>query len=273
MTHSAQTTTASSSSAQSAPSSALRPSWMHEAAAHAQEALTKRYGSAEASRAARGIKQVADFWREQDGSREAFEEFVETYYAGTQAARDTMFGRLQTLLEKLGGHMNEISREFRQQNDLELGPVMPFDDLFAGYDVSAHINDDFFANKIAFTVLLNFPLTTLEERLASGSGWSRREWAETKLAERFSKRIPADVSLAVSEAVAVAERYIAGYNIWMHHLLNDKNERLFPAKMRLLSHWNLRDEIKADYADTVHGLEKQRMITRVMERIVTQTIP
>ncbi|HLP16920.1 MAG TPA: hypothetical protein VK470_11710, partial [Bacteroidota bacterium] len=40
-----------------------------------------------------------------------------------------------------------------------------------------------------------------------------------------------------------------------------------------LSHWNLRDEIKADYADTEHGLEKQRMITRVMERIVTQTIP
>ncbi len=43
--------------------------------------------------------------------------------------------------------------------------------------------------------------------------------------------------------------------------------------MRLLSHWNLRDEIKADYADSSNGLAKQRMIQQVMERIVTQTIP
>lgn len=43
--------------------------------------------------------------------------------------------------------------------------------------------------------------------------------------------------------------------------------------MRLLSHWNLRDEIKADYADTEHGLAKQRAIQQVMERIIAQTIP
>src|SRR5207237_432745 len=47
----------------------------------------------------------------------------------------------------------------------------------------------------------------------------------------------------------------------------------FPPKMRLLSHWNLRDEIKADYADKQNGLAKQRMIQQVMGRIVTQTIP
>src|SRR5208282_4147306 len=44
-------------------------------------------------------------------------------------------------------------------------------------------------------------------------------------------------------------------------------------KMRLLSHWNLRDEIKADYADPQNALPKQRAIQQVMERIVTQTIP
>ncbi|MBD0326121.1 MAG: hypothetical protein ICV68_06815, partial [Pyrinomonadaceae bacterium] len=43
--------------------------------------------------------------------------------------------------------------------------------------------------------------------------------------------------------------------------------------MRLLSHWNLRDQIKADYSDAQAGLQKQRMIQQVMERIVTQTIP
>ena len=43
--------------------------------------------------------------------------------------------------------------------------------------------------------------------------------------------------------------------------------------MRLLSHWNLRDEIKADYSDPQNGLAKQRALQQVMERIVTQTIP
>src|SRR5439155_1672012 len=56
-------------------------------------------------------------------------------------------------------------------------------------------------------------------------------------------------------------------------LVDDKGQRLFPPKMKLLSHWNLRDEIKADYADKENGLAKQRMIQQAMDRIVTQTIP
>ena len=169
--------------------------------------------------------------------------------------------------------MVEISRDLRRQSDLDLGPIYPFDETMAGYDPAAHVNDDFFQNRLAFAVLLNFPLTTLEQRLDEGEQWSRRQWAEARLAERFSKRIPADVNLAIGQATAEAERYIAEYNIWMHHLVDDKGERLFPPKMRLLSHWNLRDEIKADYSEGKHGLAKQRVIAQVMERIVTQTIP
>jgi hypothetical protein len=89
----------------------------------------------------------------------------------------------------------------------------------------------------------------------------------------FSKRIPAEVNQAIAEASGLAERYIASYNIWMHHLVDEKGGRLFPAKMRLLSHWNLRDEIKSDYADGATGAAKQRAIRKVMERIVDQTIP
>ena len=43
--------------------------------------------------------------------------------------------------------------------------------------------------------------------------------------------------------------------------------------MRLLSHWNLRDEIKADYDVPQNGLARQRAVQQVLERIVTQTIP
>jgi hypothetical protein len=43
--------------------------------------------------------------------------------------------------------------------------------------------------------------------------------------------------------------------------------------MVLLSHWNLRDELKADYADKEKGPEKQEMIYKVMEHIINQDIP
>ena len=59
----------------------------------------------------------------------------------------------------------------------------------------------------------------------------------------------------------------------MHHVVDAKGTRIFPPKLRLLSHWNLRDEIKADYSDTRDGLAKQRLIAMVCDRIVTQTIP
>ena len=122
-------------------------------------------------------------------------------------------------------------------------------------------------------MLLNFPVTTLKERLEQGPAWSRRQWAEARLAERFSKRVPAQVNLAITEAGSAADHYIADYNIWMHHVVDAKGMRLFPPKMRLLSHWNLRDQIRADYSDGKNGLAKQRQIAQVMDRIVTQTIP
>jgi len=238
-----------------------------------QTELVAKYRDAQKPRISTGLHQVVEFWRPEDGDIAVFEDFVRANFAGDQASLDTLFDRFQRLLEQLDGHMHEIAREFRNQQDLDLGPVRPYDEVFGGYDPAAHVLDDFFQNKLAFTILLNFPVTTLEERINEGPKWTRRQWAETRLAQRFAKRIPADVTLAIARAAAESDNYIAGYNIWMHHLVDDKGQRLFPPKMRLLSHWNLRDEIKADYADQQNGLAKQRTIQQVMERIITQSIP
>jgi hypothetical protein len=247
--------------------------WMEESVKKLEQELVAKYGEGQRARIERGLKQVADFWRPEDGDAATLAEFVRTNFAGDPETLDAMFTRLERLLEALDGHMVELIITFRKQSDLDVGPILPFDQAFAGYDPSAHVLDDFFANKLAFTVLLNFPLTTLEQRLTEGEQWSRRQWAEARLAQRFSKRIPAEVSQAVAEASAAAGQYIAQYNIWMHHLLDEDGGRLFPPKLRLLAHWNLRDEIKAQYASEEGGLARQRMIQRVMERIVDQTIP
>jgi len=235
--------------------------------------LVAKYGDAQRPRIVRGLRQMGQFWRPEDGNAEAFSAFARAQFAGDQATLDALFQRMEFVLESLDGHMLEIGRDLRWHADLDLGPLYPFDELLSGYDPGAHFVDDAFANRLAFAVLLNFPMTTLEQRLKDGAQWTRRQWAEARLVDRFSKRLPAEVNLALAEATGQAERYIAGYNIWMHHLVDSKEQRIFPARLRLLSHWNLRDELKGQYAKGAEGLPRQRMIQKVMERIVTQTIP
>ena len=237
------------------------------------DALVKKYGAGERARVERGLRQAASLWSAEDGDQAAFEAFARDNFAGDQATLDALFARYERILEAVDGHMDGIAVELRRQSDLDLGPTLPVDDLLAGYDASAHLNEDWFKNKAAFVVLLNFPVTTLQERLTDGSHWTRRQWAEARLAQRFSKRVPADVSLAIAQAGEQGEHYIAQYNVWMRHVLAGDGRRLFPAKLRLLSHWNLRDEIRAEYSEGPAALPKQRLIETVLERIVSQTIP
>jgi hypothetical protein len=217
--------------------------------------------------------QVTALWRAEDGDANAQAEFIRGNFAATPEARDALFSRFQHNLEVLTGHSQEIRLAFNEPSDLDVGPIAPYDEIFAGWDITAHALDDMFKNKLAFIALLNFPLTSLDERTRLGPSWTRRQWAETQLAETFRRRVPASASQAVAEAYAESGRYIASYNIWMHHLVDAQGRRLFPAGKRLLSHWNLRDELKANYADRKDGLARQRTIQRVMERIVAQEIP
>ena len=235
--------------------------------------LVAKYGEARRGRIHKGLHQVSEFWRAEDGNAEDFEGFTADNFAGDQQTLDALFDRLQFAFESLDGHLLEVGRDWRRQSDLDLGTVYPFDDIMNGFDVTAHISDDLFENKLAFVVLLNFPLTTLDERLKDGHNWSRRQWAETRMAMRFADRVPASVNAALASANASTSQFVDSYNIWMYHVLDGSGQRLFPANMRLLEHWNLRDQIKADYADPSKGLPRQRLVLKVMERIVDQTIP
>ncbi len=257
------TTTSSSSEAKApAMSRAVVPSDL-------EPRLVAQHGEAQRERIHRGLAQVAALWRPEDGDLAAFaaEHFVSDP-ARLAATRD----RLEQALEQLGGHLNEVSRELRRPTDLDVGPLLPVDPLLAAYDPGAHVTEDLFRAKVGFVVLLNFPQTTLAERLERGPGFSRDAWAEDRLTGRFGSRVPAEVRQAETRATSDADLYIAEYNLWMHHLVDDRGQRLFPKGMRLISHWNLRDELKSRYADP-QGVARQRMIIQVMERIVTQTLP
>jgi len=240
------------------------------------EALVAKYGEGQRARAEQGIHQVLAFWRQGpngDGDGSSLKDFVVSQFIADPATLERTLKRFEEVLEAADGHFLEIGRTWRSGAELELGPELPMDGFLAATEPSAHLQEDLFASKVAFVALLNWPLPSLDEMVSKGPGWSRRQWAAARLALRFSLRPGGAAEAARAAAAARAGAYVAGYNLWVHHLLAADGARPFPKGKRLLSHWNLRDQIKADYAEGQAGLVRQRLLVEAMNRIVTQEIP
>jgi len=234
--------------------------------------LAEMHGDADRGRMERCVRQVAEFWREEDGSPEEFAAFCRDNYIADPATRSLTAKRFEDAFASIYGHLSEMGRDLVWHLDVETGPILPIDYAFARYSPYAHLSEDLFKTKVAFICLLNYPRHTLDERLHLGPDWSRQEWAQARLAEGFSTRIPPEISQKANEVYTAADNYINHYNICMHHLLTPDGQRLFPEGLKLITHWNLRDELKAQYAEP-DGLIRQEMIYNVMLRIINQDIP
>ncbi len=235
--------------------------------------LLDSVGETHSLRVERGVKQVAELWRQEDGTAEDFSRFCKNNFVADTASLDNLFKRLERNFETLSGYYNEIDLKLKEPIQLAGFEESPVDMLFGGYDVRAHMDDDFYANKIAFLTVLNFPFYSLEEKTKLGESWTRKQWAYARMGDRFTTRIPANVQQHLSQTLTNADSYISNYNIFMGQLMDEKGNKPFPADMKLITHWGLRDELKSNYADKVNGLKKQQMIYQVMKRIIDQSIP
>jgi hypothetical protein len=238
------------------------------------KALSDKYADFEGigNRLARGVEQAAAFWTEADGTPAEFEAFCQENFVANLDERARMAAQLEHNFESLWGCFNKMNLDLKLPLQLEGPDPTHLDELFGAYSPSAHFTDDMFRQKIAFIVVLNFPFYTLEEKNTLGKDWSRQEWAYARLGDIFIAHVPADVQQVLSAQISASDNYIANYNIQMGHLLSDKGEHLFP-DMSLITHWGLRDELKTHYNEGETGLVKQRMIYKVMCRIIDQSIP
>jgi hypothetical protein len=243
-----------------------------EDAAKVESALAAKFGAGERERIHVGVAQAAALWWPEDGSAEEFEAFCLAHFAANEEERAVMLARFENNLEQVTGHLHEISMFLREPVDLDRGPLRPFDKLFAEYDLSTHAIEDMFTTKIAFAVLLNFRQYTLREKLSLGPSWSRDDWARAAAADIFDSRVPSEVEQEITAAFVAGDAYINDYNIFMHNLVQPDGSRPFPKGLKLISHWGLRDELKAQYG-VEGGLARQRLIQTVMEKIIAQEIP
>jgi len=221
----------------------------------------------------KGVKHAASLWRESDGTSADFVKFCTENYFADPKQKETTFYRLSEYMESLNGHFNKLSLDMQENVQLNKGEVLPIDAQFAAYNPAAHMINDFYDNKIAFIVALNFPYYTTEEKNELGSQWTPLQWGYARMGDVFSSRVPSELVQQAAKVAAEGDAYIADYNIYMGNILSDDNIKLFPENMILLSHWNLRDEIKANYANKEIGFKKQALIYQIMQRIIDQSIP
>lgn len=236
-------------------------------------AVKAEYPSCDSELLERGVNQVANLWHSDDGDDKAFAEFIMSNYAAQENDRKILFEKLSKIYEVLLGTSNQVAVELNIPTMLVGDELTAIDYMMSAFNPYSHLWNDLYNNKVAFITILNFPYYTLSEKNTLGTTWNRQQWAYARMGDMFTSRVPASVNQAIGQAAADGENYIASYNIMMGHLLNEKGERLFPEEMVLLSHWNLRDEIKSNYAPQPNAHEKQEMIYRVMQHIISGTIP
>lgn len=234
--------------------------------------MAAKFGKEHTKRIETGVKQVEKLWRDADGNDEAFKDFCINNFIADKSDLDKAFERLEVSFETLFGTLVEQERQFQWNLQVDTGPILPIDYLLANFNLNSHVEEDLYKTKIAFFVLLNFENKSLEDALKKGDKWSRQKWAEVRLAQQFTSRVPSAVSQKKYETYVTADNYISNYNIYMHNLLNENDERLFPEGLKLITHWGLRDELKAQYAE-VDGFPRQKMIYDVMQKIIFQEIP
>ncbi len=234
--------------------------------------LIEKHGDEHAGRIERGVTQAASLWRLSDGTAEDFIDFCKQRFIGCEDELNMVFSRISRNFEYLFGYMNRIALELRVPLHLDIGPLHPIDQIFGSYNPAAHLRDDLFNNKLAFLIVLNFPHYTLEEKNELGGEWCPIQWARARLGDYFTARVPADYVQEYSRVNSDAGMYIAQYNIYAGELIDDDMNTFFPEGMNLLAHWNIRDEIKANYG-LEDGLEKQEILYKVMLRIINQDIP
>lgn len=234
--------------------------------------LIEQHGEILKFRIERGVKQTAQLWRESDGSVQEFTTFCQENFLASDQEMENVFNKLMVNFEILGGNMLRVKKDLMRPLHLDEGAILPIDVMFGSYEPGAHIREDFFNNKIAFVVALNYPFYTLDEKTEFGVNWSRLDWAKARVGDFYTSRVPAHLIQEASAVETESDNYIAEYNIYMGKLVTDAGETLFPENLRLITHWGLRDELKSNYAGE-KGFEKQKMIYAVMKRIIDQSIP
>jgi hypothetical protein len=230
--------------------------------------LIEKHGNLQRTRIESGVAQVSAVWWNKNGSDEDFEKFCLENFISDSTVLDQTFRRIENNFETINGFVHQINRELSAPIVLNLGEPLQIDNYFS----KASPQIDYYRNKLAFFINLNFPRYSLETKIKMGVTWSRKQWAMVRIGDMFETRIPEDVENDPDDTALERRDYFNNYFFYMNRLLTPDQQILFPDELRLNSHHGLREEIRAQYTNP-EGRLRQEMIYHVILRIIDQSVP
>jgi hypothetical protein len=219
-------------------------------------------------RISRGVKHVADLWIKDNGTPDDFQRFCQKNFIPSGPELDSAFITIERQFEFIKGYSRELSIALDLPIITMTRPVTEMDRLFS----QSKPSPDYFKSKLAFAIALNFPYYTIAEKEQSGKDWTRKQWAMVRIGDMFNLRTDPDNEPIQEPLPDDLRDYTSLYILSMDHMLSSNMKLLFPEGTRLNCHNGLRDEIKGLYSRD-NSLERQRMINKIMDHIIYQTIP
>lgn len=233
--------------------------------------IIKKYPD-EKERIKKCVFQVSKLWNKEDGSEEEFYRFcLDNFKTGKNL--DLIFERFNENYEYIKGYLVALQLRLRMNLDEDRGELAEIDKYFANLNPMVHLNEDMFKNRIAFLILLNYPLKTLSETIKEMDIYSRKNWATNRMAQKFVSRVPSSIGQMITNTYSKCAEYVYSYNIEIDKVVDKNNKKIFNEKLKLISHWGLRDQIKIYYSkNDEENLNKQRTIYKVMENVVSGNV-
>ena len=254
------------------PTAAHVPSTPAVDSAAAISALIALHGEPHRTRIERGVRQCARRWTAADGDQQAFESFCRTSFVADAAKLPALLDRLEAAIEKIGGHLYEMRRSLRRWSDLAGEEFPGVDDMLATFDPAPDLSEQLYRQRLAFVALLNLDRADLRSMLAHGANWSTDEWAAVRVAQQFGARIPSALNDRAREVSHRCSRWVSGFHVPVGRLVDASGTRWYDTDRALLTHWLVREEIKAQ-GTMPHGLPRQRALAHVLARAIDGSIP
>lgn len=234
--------------------------------------LVERHGPEHSEPIRAGVERVAACWTPADGSADEFTRFCTEHYVAGAEDRTRLLARLETVLSKTQGHLQEVSRTVRRWSELTGDELPGIDGLLAGFDPAPDLAEQLYAQRIAFLLLLNFAPPTLEQMQRDGRDWSADQWVAARLTRALPARVPAAVQTAARRAQLEATQWAFNFEPCVGALVDAGGRRLYAPGTRLLPHWKMRDEVIQMYGQP-DALPRQRALMWCLGRTIEGSLP
>jgi len=140
----------------------------------ALDSIKKLYPEADLQRVEKGLGQIAALWFAEDGTAADFIAFCSSNYIADEALRETTFNQISKHIETLYGYGNKMMVDLLLPSHVSGPEPLAVDLMFGGFNPSSHLTEDMFNNKIAFYVLLNFPVYTMSCLISQFILWPKK---------------------------------------------------------------------------------------------------